>query len=137
MNIKHTCTTAYHPQGNAYAERVHKFINHALAQYVNDEQTDWDEIVPALMLSHNDCINIIHGVSPAETILGRHLNLPGFELEDSSEDTYNPKSYAQKLKWVLTKTQEIVQDKMRLKEAQNEIRSAKIKTTQFQVGQAV
>lgn len=137
---KHSTTTAYHPQGNAYAERVHRFVNQALAQYVNQDQNNWDELVPALMTAHNDCIQTAIGMSPAQVILGRHLNLPGHELEDSEEQInlkYNPKSFTQKLQWALAKAQEIVQGKMAIKIARNAKRSENIKTTPFSVGQAV
>jgi transposase InsO family protein len=112
--IRHSLTTAYHPQGNAYAERIHKFINNALSQCVNNDQNDWDDIVSCIMIAHNDCVHAANGVSPAEVILGRHLNLPGEEINEH-ELSYSPKSYAQKLKWILAKTQEIVQGKMALK----------------------
>ena len=72
--------------------------------------------------------------------LGRHLNLPGHELEDSEEQInlkYNLKSFAQKLQWALAKAQEIVQGKMAIKIARNAKRSENIKTTPFSVGQAV
>ena len=95
--MQQSLTTAYHPQGNAYAECIHKFINNVLSQYVNEDQTDWDELVMCLMLAHNDCIHIVNGVSPAEIILGRHLNLPGFEADVESVSNINPRSYAQKL----------------------------------------
>jgi len=136
LHIKQTCTTAYHPQGNAYAERVHLFINQALAQCVNNDHDDWDDIVSCIMIAHNDCIHAINGISPAEVILGRHLNLPGEDI-DENIDSYNPKSYAQKLKWVLAKTQEIVQGKMALKILRNERNSKNIVTTVFNIGEAV
>jgi len=117
---------------------VHKFINRAIAQYVNEDQTDWDELVSCLMLAHNDCIHTINGVSPAEVILGRHMNLPGFEYEDTLPySEISVKSYAQKLKWALAQTQQIVQGKLAYKLARNEHLNAKITTTKFEIGQAV
>ena len=35
---RHVTTTAYHPQGNAYAERIHRFFRHAVTAYVRDDQ---------------------------------------------------------------------------------------------------
>jgi hypothetical protein len=137
LQVRHTLTTAYHPQGNAYAERIHKFINNALAQCVNKDQNDWDDITSCLMIAHNDCAYVAHGIAPCESILGRHLNLPGEEILSDNVDVYNPKSYAQKLRWILAKTQEIVQGQMAIKIARNERRSANIVTTQFKVGEAV
>ena len=90
-----------------------------------------------LMIAHNDCVHAVNGISPAEVILGRHLNLPGQELVEEPLNGYNPRSYAQKLKWILAKTQEIVQGQMVLKLQRNEHKSQGIKTTEFKVGQAV
>src|SRR4051812_13568439 len=137
LAIKQTFTTAYHPQGNAYAERIHKFINAALAQHVNVYQNDWDDFISCLQVAANDCASKATGIAPAEVILGRHLNLPGFELVEDVNDNYHPKSYANKLKWILAKTQEIVQGKMAIKEARNTCLSANIDTTKFYVNQAV
>ena len=33
LGVKQSLTTAYHPQGNAYAERIHRFFKHAISQH--------------------------------------------------------------------------------------------------------
>src|SRR4051794_33401670 len=47
-------TSVYHPQANAYAERVHKFFRQALASFVQDDHRIWDELFPVLIACYND-----------------------------------------------------------------------------------
>jgi hypothetical protein len=90
-----------------------------------------------LTIAHNDCVHTLKGVAPSEVIFGRNMNLPGFDPTEDIKEDYNPKSYAQKLKWILSKTQEIVLGKMEMKKLRNKKLSQNITTTKFTVGQAV
>ena len=49
LMIVRSTTTAYHPQGNAYAERVHQFFKNALSAFVRHDQRDLDSYLPALI----------------------------------------------------------------------------------------
>ena len=136
LNIRQSMTTAYHPQGNAFAERIHKFFRNAIAAYVNQDHSDWDEILISVLLAYNDAIHTALGCSPAEVMFGRHLNLPGFPLTDTSKG-YNPKQWHDKLKWVLAKTQEIIMEKIEEKKDRNTSLSSNIQTAKFEIGQKV
>ena len=74
---RHVTTTAYHPQGNAYAERIHRFFRHAVTAYVRDDQRNWDELLPGLLTAYNDATHEATGYTPSEILFGRRLNAPG------------------------------------------------------------
>jgi transposase InsO family protein len=42
LDITKTYTTVYHPQGNAFAERIHQFFKNALTAFVKSDQRNWD-----------------------------------------------------------------------------------------------
>jgi hypothetical protein len=68
-------TTTYDPQGNAYAERIHRFFRNALTIFVRRDQRDWDKLINPLIMTYNDTPHdSLNGKSPAEVHLGRSLN---------------------------------------------------------------
>ena len=71
-------TTAYHPQGNPFAERIHQFFGKAISAYVRDDQQNWDEYLDAIILAYNNAIHDTLGLSPAQlNMFGRDLRAPG------------------------------------------------------------
>src|ERR1700733_11019806 len=73
LGIIQTNTTAYHPQGNAYAERIHRFFRQAITSYCLDDGRNWDELLPFLIMTYNDSYHTALGCTPSEVHLGRRL----------------------------------------------------------------
>jgi transposase InsO family protein len=140
MGVKQSNTTAYHPQGNAYAERLHKFFRHSISSFVNDDQDNWDALIPTLMAVYNDTLHNALGVTPAEMVFGRRLGQPAHENLEAPEETNQPLSHrewAEKLKYILYKTQQLVFAKIEEKKSKNSIRSKNVPLTKFDIGQKV
>lgn len=55
FGVRHSITSAYHPQCNGQAERTNQTVKQALAKYVNDQQNDWDKLVLLLAKSLLSC----------------------------------------------------------------------------------
>ena len=49
---------------------MHKFLRHAVTAYVNDDQSDWDNCLPAIMASYNDAVYQATIVTPVQASLG-------------------------------------------------------------------
>lgn len=45
FGIKHSVSSAYHPQTNGQDERTNQTVKRVLAKYTNENQTDWDKFV--------------------------------------------------------------------------------------------
>jgi hypothetical protein len=80
-------TTAYHPQGNAYAERIHKFFRQAVASYYQDDHRIWDEFLPFLIMCYNDSFHSALGCTPAEAFLGRRMNISPYLKQQLKKNT--------------------------------------------------
>ena len=133
-------TTAYHQQGNAYAERIHKFFKYAVSAYVNEDQTNWDQYMDTLVACYNDSHHRALGVSPSEVIFGRHIGSRDITTVEKPKDSTVPfpqRQWAERLNVILYKTRELVFEKIKEKRKSNDAVSADVKLTVFPVDSLV
>ena len=64
LGTKIKLSTAYHPQTDVQTERANRTIEEMLRAYVNDRQTNWDEILSAAEFAYNDSVNASTGKTP-------------------------------------------------------------------------
>src|SRR5277367_6632167 len=57
LGIKLAATTAYHPQGDGQTERVNQELEQYLRVFINQRQTDWDELLPFAESQYNNHIH--------------------------------------------------------------------------------
>ncbi|KAJ1026189.1 hypothetical protein NDA18_003847 [Ustilago nuda] len=57
MGVKHSLSTAYHPQTDGQTERVNQVIEQYLRMYCNYEQDDWANLLEAAAFVYN---NMVH-----------------------------------------------------------------------------
>jgi hypothetical protein len=140
LRIEKTHTTAYHPQGNAFAERIHQFFRNALASFVGRDQRDWDLLIPALVNVYLESIHSsLGGFSPSQIMFGRQIGTPDAVLnsENGALPTTNVLSYAAKLKLALDRAQEVVQKIVKEKQFKNIKPSLGKLTLSYNVGDKV
>ena len=118
IGITKSNTTAYHPQGNAYAERIHKFFRQAIASYVDDDHRIWDEIIPVLVACYNDSYHSALGCTPAEVFIGRRLNISPLPQKGPVGE-YTQFGYVQRLEYILAKTHAMVFERIQEKRDRN------------------
>jgi hypothetical protein len=53
LGIKHTKTTAYHPQSNGVVEIFNKTLKTTLMLWAHENQDDWDELLPFVVFAYN------------------------------------------------------------------------------------
>ena len=76
LDITKTRITPYHPQSYSMVERFHRTLETLLSKFVDDNQWDWDQHIPILLMSYRSTIHESTGCSPAKLMLGRDLTLP-------------------------------------------------------------
>ena len=65
LGIKRIRTTPYHPESNGIPERFHDTMKNMLKIWCNEEQDNWDEYLPYVMLAYNTSY---HSLSPARLL---------------------------------------------------------------------
>jgi transposase InsO family protein len=94
--IKHTPSTAYHPQTNGLTERFNHTLSVMLSVYVHDNQSDWDLYLPFVQYAYRDTRHTSTGYSPFELLRTyRPMSLVEFKFPDVSWEvlTNNPKGF--------------------------------------------
>ena len=69
--------SAYHPATNAVVERANSIILQGFRMYCKDQQDDWPEILPSVMMAHRmtPCTQASQ-VSPFFLLFGREMHIP-------------------------------------------------------------
>ncbi|KAJ1028858.1 hypothetical protein NDA18_002882 [Ustilago nuda] len=62
--VKHSLSTAYHPQTDGQTERVNQVIEQYLQMYCNYEQDDWANLLDAAAFVYNNTVHNSISVSP-------------------------------------------------------------------------
>ncbi|KAJ1601244.1 hypothetical protein NDA14_000540 [Ustilago hordei] len=64
MGVKHSLSTAYHPQTDGQTERVNQVIEQYLRMSCNYEQNDWANLLDTAAFVYNNTVHNSIGVSP-------------------------------------------------------------------------
>ncbi|KAJ1583270.1 hypothetical protein NDA12_002355 [Ustilago hordei] len=64
IGVKHSLSTAYHPQTDGQTERVNQVVEQYLRMYCNFEQNDWAELLKMAEFVYNNTVHNSIGVSP-------------------------------------------------------------------------
>jgi hypothetical protein len=139
LGIAKTHTTAYHPQGNAYAERIHQFFRNALAAFVGRDQRDWDLLIPALVNVYLESIHsALGGYTPAQVMFGRQMKNPTTpETEVKVFSETNVPAYVAKLKLALDRAQDVISRIVKEKQFKNIQPSLGKLTLSYKIGDKV
>ena len=87
LRITHSRSTAYHARTNGQTERINHTFAQMLTHYVNQQQTDWDELLPFLCFAYNSSVHQITGYSPFYLLHGFVPRLPVDQLFPSPPAT--------------------------------------------------
>ncbi len=96
LNVKHTMTTLAHPQCNAQVEVFNKTVKKYLASFVDDMTLDWENFLPALMLSYNMSYHSIIATTPLKLLFGEKPRLPSFPNPDIQHLHYSESTSAER-----------------------------------------
>lgn len=75
FHVPTTATPVYNPQSNS-VERLHKTLGDRLKALIHDHGPDWEEHIPAALLTIRTSRNRISGFTPARMVFGKELRLP-------------------------------------------------------------
>nr|XP_034304729.1 uncharacterized protein LOC117682052 [Crassostrea gigas] len=89
LNIKKTRTRPYHPQCDGLVERFNKTLITMLRSLVDEHQSDWDELLPYVLIAYRSVEQESTGFSPNYLMLGREVRTPldiAFEMASQIKD---------------------------------------------------
>ncbi|MEZ4720247.1 MAG: RNase H-like domain-containing protein [Flavobacteriales bacterium] len=93
MEIKKLRTSGYKPSTNGAIERFHRTLNSMLGKMVNENQRNWDELLPHVMAAYRATPHSSTSYSPNFLILGHETRAPIDLVLGSPPDTCEVKTY--------------------------------------------
>lgn len=76
FGIEKTRTTPLRPQSDGLVERANRTLAIMLSKFVSEQQDDWDEILPFVLMAYRSSVHSTTGQSPNKMMFGRDINLP-------------------------------------------------------------
>ncbi len=76
LGVRKINTSSYHPCTNGGVERVNHVLAQMLSMIGNEQQTDWDVLLPHVSSAYNNSVNAATGLAPNEVHIGRLPRLP-------------------------------------------------------------
>ena len=76
LGIDKTLTTAFYSASNGLVERVQRTIEEMLSRYIKENQRDWDEILPFMLMAYRSSKQEATKNTPNLMFLGREIDLP-------------------------------------------------------------
>ena len=76
MQVDKTRTTAFRPQSNADVERMNRTLQSMLAKCINDEQSNWSQQLPYVMMAYRTSVHESTGYTPHFLIYGKKVCFP-------------------------------------------------------------
>ena len=113
LGVKHSLSTAFHPQTDGQTERLNQTLEQYLRCYVNYEQNNWVELLPTAQWAYNSSDNEAISMSPFKANYGYD---PDLELQQAKLDTPTATKHAEHLSEIHSHLREewtILQNRMK------------------------
>lgn len=76
LGIQKTRTTPGRPQSDGMIERACRSVQAMLSAYVSQNQKDWDQYIPLIMMAYRSSVHDTTKCTPCAMMLGREIRLP-------------------------------------------------------------
>jgi hypothetical protein len=96
LNVSHTKTTLAHPQCNMQVKVFNKTVKKYLASFVDDTTLDWENFLPALMLSYNTSYHSTIAMTPFKLLFGEKPHMPSFPNPEIQRKNYGESTSAER-----------------------------------------
>ena len=117
LGIEKTRTTPLHPQSDGMVERYNRTLEAMLAKFVSENQRDWDEHLPLVMMAYRTAVHETTGCTPCSMMLGREAAVPVDLLFGRPEQECAPDSeteYARQLRERMAAVHRFAREHLRL-----------------------
>ena len=76
LKMQKTRTSPYHAESDGMIERFNRTLISMLALFVQDNQTNWDVLLPYVMLAYRSSVHTSTGFTPYKVLFGQEIILP-------------------------------------------------------------
>lgn len=76
LEISTTCTMPSRPQSDGLVEQFKSTLVDMLSSLITDNQTEWDEILPYVMMAYRSSVQSSPGYTPFTVLFGWEICLP-------------------------------------------------------------
>ena len=138
--VKRHFTSAYHPASNAGVERFNGVLGTALRTYVKDDQSDWHDMIPGILMAYRSTPAIRStGYSPYYLVFGKTMQLPiDISLVPKPSLTTSHRLHIENVIQNLQLARQIATENAQQNQATNKtIYDRKAKTPTFSIGDLV
>ena len=110
LDIHKTRTSPYHPQSDGLIERFNRTLLSMLSLFVEDNQLNWDSLLPYVMLAYRSSVHASTSFTPYNVLFGREVVLPlDIMLRVDNQEPFLPVSeYVSRLRDTLSTVVEAV-----------------------------
>ncbi|GJJ71691.1 hypothetical protein EMPS_04048 [Entomortierella parvispora] len=126
--------TAHHPQTDGQTEATNKTLKTMLRAFVDNKQSNWDQLLPSLEFAYNNAVNASTGYSPFFLNTGQHPRLPTALLSVPSSSVPTVDSFLTEQATTLILAQDALQ---RAQDHQEEQANKRRRDRKFKVGDKV
>ena len=76
MGVEQLRTTPYHPQTDGHTERMNRTLIGMLAAYINEDQTNWDRVLPFVLFAYRSSVHASTNYTPFYLLHGVDARFP-------------------------------------------------------------
>ena len=69
-------TSVYHPECDGLSERLNQTVIKMIKTFINDQHTNWDELLPSIEFAYNTATQATTGMTPYLMMFGRNPKCP-------------------------------------------------------------
>lgn len=127
LGVKQVKTAAHHPQSNGVVEVLNRTLKGTLRLWANENQTDWDVLLPYALFAYNTAVHSLYNETPFYLQHGRQARglsevATSVDLQHKHDMPTYAKELVEKLKEVHDRVREIlVQVNEEREEEKNEV----------------
>jgi hypothetical protein len=96
-------STSHHPQTDGQTEKVNRNLEEMLRHYINYQQNNWDDLLPALEHAYNRSVHATTGLAPFMMAFGQiPRNMANILIEPSSTSVESVSEFVKRFQGLVT-----------------------------------
>lgn len=107
LGITKTKSTPYRPQSQGIIERFNRTLKQMLRIFVNENKSDWDDLLPYLLMAYRSTEHATTGCTPNLLFFGRETLLPIDVMVGPTPESKKEKCPIEYVEWLLSTMNEM------------------------------